>query len=149
MVVSALYETTECTRKQREIQRKLTLLTTTAAIFITIPKSRHQVSKRCQRWRYTCKRNGAVRAADEFLQRSSFFPFFTFPFGIPWKHRLMGWDNPQSALKPVNHLDSNGLILSTQHVFRQGGSCLSNFLDFLDRQVTSSRPVHRQCRYWR
>ena len=41
----------------------------------------------------------------------------------------------------VSHLDSNGQISSTQHGFRQGGSCLSNLLDFLDH-VTCSLDNH-------
>jgi len=32
----------------------------------------------------------------------------------------------------VDHLESNRLIIATQHGFRRGGSCLSNLLQFLD-----------------
>jgi hypothetical protein len=31
------------------------------------------------------------------------------------------------------HLESNGLLKGTQHVFRKGRSCLTNLLTFLDR----------------
>ena len=41
----------------------------------------------------------------------------------------------------VSHLDRNNLISSTQHGFRQGASCQSNLLDFLD-YVTSSLDDH-------
>ena len=41
----------------------------------------------------------------------------------------------------VSHLDRNNLISSTQHGFRQGASCQSNLLDFLD-YVTYSLDNH-------
>ena len=41
----------------------------------------------------------------------------------------------------INHLEQNGLIKSSQHGFRKGGSCLSNLLRFLDG-VTRSLDNH-------
>jgi len=41
----------------------------------------------------------------------------------------------------VDHLEQNGLIKSSQHGFRKGGSCLSNLLRFLDG-VTRSLDNH-------
>ena len=42
----------------------------------------------------------------------------------------------------VKHLDSFGLIKSSQHGFRRSGSCLSNVLQFLD-EVTSQLDSHK------
>ena len=33
----------------------------------------------------------------------------------------------------VDHLETNGLILDSQHGFRRGRSCLSNMMTFLDK----------------
>jgi len=36
----------------------------------------------------------------------------------------------------VHHLESNDLLFESQHGFRQGKSCLSNLLTFLDKVTT-------------
>ena len=41
----------------------------------------------------------------------------------------------------VLHLESNGLLSHSQHGFRKGGSCVSNFLEFLD-YVTKNLDNH-------
>lgn len=42
----------------------------------------------------------------------------------------------------VHHLDSYGLIKSSQYSFRKSGSCLSNVLEFLD-EVASKLDSHK------
>ena len=41
----------------------------------------------------------------------------------------------------VVHLESNGLLRGTQHVFRKGRSCLTNLLTFLDRVICGDRVI--------
>ena len=53
----------------------------------------------------------------------------------------------ESILKDniINHLEQNGLIRDSQHVFRAGRSCLTNlfhFMEIVTKQVDKGLPVY-------